>query len=125
MSSTEKHIALPMLINSNKVMKKYIFVLNAIELLKQIAVGRRISGVLYIDENTGCLTFKAYNRKPRLREKLIGLLDFGRVTESKERIKVYESFPKVLGTARITGILDRDIRTAKDALITREIIERT
>ena len=46
-------------------MKKYIFVLNAIELLKQIAVGRRISGVLYIDENTGCLTFKAYNRKPR------------------------------------------------------------
>ena len=124
MSSTEKHIALQMLISSNKVMKKYIFVLNAIELLKQIAVGRRISGVLYIDENTGCLTFKSYNRKPRLRERLIGLLDFGRVTESKERIKVYESFPKVLGTARITGILDRDIKTAKDALITREIIER-
>ena len=105
-------------------MKKYIFVLNAVELLKKIAAGRRIPGVIYIDEDTGCLTFKAYNRKPRLHERLIGLLDFGRVTETKKLIKVYESIPKVLGTARITGILDRDIRTAKDALITREIIDR-
>ena len=113
-----------MLINSNKVMKKYIFILNAIELLKKIAAGRRIPGVIYIDEDTGCLTFKAYNRKPRLHERLIGLLDFGRVTETKKLIKVYESIPKVLGTARITGILDRDIRTAKDALIVRDIIER-
>ena len=105
-------------------MKKYIFVLNAVELLKKIAAGRRIPGVIYIDEDTGCLTFKAYNRKPRLHERLIGLLDFGRVTETKKLIKVYESIPKVLGTAHINDILDREVKTAKEALVVRDIIDR-
>ena len=48
-------------------MKKYIFVLNGVELLKKIAVDKRAEGVLFIDESTGCLTFKAYNRKSKKR----------------------------------------------------------
>lgn len=57
-------------------MKKYIFVLNGVELLKKIAVDKRAEGVLFIDENTGCLTFKAYNRKSkkRWRDKIIRYL---------------------------------------------------
>ena len=31
-------------------MKKYIFVLNAIELLAQLMNGKRVKGVLYLDE---------------------------------------------------------------------------
>ena len=104
-------------------MKKYIFVLNAVELLKKIAAGRRIPGVIYIDEDTGCLTFKAYNRKPRLHERLIGLLDFGRVTETKKLIKVYESIPKDLGTPRVMNVLEREVKEAKNALIDWELIE--
>ena len=33
-------------------MKKYIFVLNAIELLAQLMNGKRVKGVLYLDQNT-------------------------------------------------------------------------
>ena len=42
-------------------MKKYIFVLNAIELLAQLMNGKRVKGVLYLVQNTGKLTFKAYH----------------------------------------------------------------
>ena len=109
-----------------QVMKKYIFVLNAIELLKQLVNGKRVEGVLYIDAATGRLTFKAYNRKSkkRWRDRVIQYLEHGWVKESKERIKVYESIPKVMGTAHIMGVLDREIKTAKDALVVREIMDR-
>ena len=107
-------------------MKKYIFVLNAIELLKQLLNGKRVEGVLYIDENTGRLTFKAYNRKSKKysHDRLIRYLEHGWVKESAERIKVYESIPKVIGTARILDALDREMQEAEDALLTREIIDR-
>ena len=106
-------------------MKKYIFVLNGVELLKKIAVDKRAEGVLFIDENTGCLTFKAYNRKSkkRWRDRIIRYLEHGWVKESAERIKVYESIPKVIGTARMMGTLDREMQSAKDALIERQIID--
>ena len=45
-------------------MKKYIFILNAIELLKLLLDGKYVQGVLYMDQNTGRITFKAYNRQP-------------------------------------------------------------
>ncbi len=67
-----------------QVMKKYIFVLNALELMTRLYVGKRVEGVLYMDENTGRLTFKAYNRQPRVREKdrLVKKLPWGWVKES-------------------------------------------
>jgi hypothetical protein len=104
-------------------MKKYIFVLNAIELLKQLLNGKRVEGVLYMDQNTGRLTFKAYNRQPRIRQKdvLVKKLPWGWVKESLERIKVFGSFPKDMGTAQVMGLLDEHTRDAKNALIDREL----
>ena len=104
-------------------MKKYIFVLNAIELFSKLMDGKRVQGVLYIDGNTGRLTFKAYNRqsRTRLRDRLICRMEHGWVKESEERIKVYESVPKELGTAHVMAILDREVKDAKDALIDREL----
>ena len=104
-------------------MKKYIFVLNAIELMTKLYVGKRVEGVLYMDENTGRLTFKAYNRKPKQREKdmMVKKLPWGWVKESLERIKVFGSFPKDMGTARVMGLLDEHTRDAKNALIDREL----
>ena len=106
-------------------MKKYIFVLNGVELLKKIAVDKRAEGVLFIDENTGCLTFKAYNRKSkkRWRDRIIRYLEHGWVKESAERIKVYESVPKILGTAKVMSVLDREAGEVREALINREIFE--
>ena len=51
------------------IMKKYIFILDALELMTKLMVGKRVEGVLFMDENTGRLTFKAYNRQPRVRKK--------------------------------------------------------
>jgi hypothetical protein len=104
-------------------MKKYIFVLNALELMTRLYVGKRVEGVLYMDENTGRLTFKAYNRQPRVREKdrLVKKLPWGWVKESLERIKVFGSFPKDMGTAQVMGLLEEHTRDAKNALIDREL----
>ena len=104
-------------------MKKYVFVLNAIELLKQLLNGKRVEGVLYMDQNTGRLTFKAYNRQPRVRQKdvLVKKLPWGWVKESLERIKVFGSFPKDMGTAQVMGLLEEHHHDAKNALIEREL----
>ena len=104
-------------------MKKYIFVLNAIELLNQLVNGKRVEGVLYVDENTGKLTFKAYNRKPYVRKKdiLVKKLPWGWVKESMERIKVFGSFPKEYSTPKVMGLLEEHTKDAKSALIDREL----
>ena len=74
-------------------MKKYIFILDALELMTKLIAGKRVEGVLYVDENTGRLTFKAYNRQPRVSEKdrMVKKLPWGWVKESMERIKVFGS----------------------------------
>ena len=104
-------------------MKKFVFILNAIELINKLIDGKRVEGVLYLDQNTGKLTFKAYNRQPRVREKdvMIKKLPWGWVKESMERIKVFGSFPNDMGTAAVMGLLDEHTRDAKDALIDREL----
>ena len=104
-------------------MKKYIFVLDALELMTKLFVGKRVEGVLYMDENTGHLTFKAYNRQPRKRDKdrMVKKLPWGWVKESMERIKVFGSFPKEVGTARVMGLLEEHTKEAKNALIDREL----
>jgi hypothetical protein len=104
-------------------MKKYIFVLDALELMTKLFVGKRVEGVLYMDENTGHLTFKAYNRQPRKRDKdrMVKKLPWGWVKESMERIKVFGSFPKEYSTPRVMGLLEEHTKEAKNALIDREL----
>ena len=110
------------LINST-IMKKYILILNAYELMKKLLSGKRVKGVLFIDENTGKLTFKAYNRKPqvRFRDRLLKKLPWGWVKESSERIKVHHSFPKSMTTAELIINLDHETSEAKDVLVCREL----
>jgi len=99
--------------------------MNAIELISQVMNGKRVEGVLYVDQQTGRLTFKAYNRQPRVRHKdeLVRKLPWGWVKESLERIKVFGSFPKDYGTATVMGLVDETACEAKNALIDRELIE--
>ena len=106
-----------------QVMKKYIFILDALELMTKLIVGKRVEGVLYMDENTGRLTFKAYNRQPRVREKdrMVKKLPWGWVKESMERIKVFGSFPKEYSTPQMMGLLEEHNQDAKNALIEREL----
>ena len=104
-------------------MKKYILVLNAINVTAKLLKEKRVEGVLFLDENTGKLTFKAYNRQPRVREKdrLVKKLPWGWVKESMERIKVFGSFPKEYSTAQVMGMLDEHTKDAKNALVEKEL----
>ena len=106
-------------------MKKFIFVLNAIELIEKLINGKRVEGVLYIDKDTHRLTFKAYNRLPQVRRKdrMVKKLPWGWVKESLERIKVYGSFPKDLGTAAVICLNEEHGHDVKNALIERELRE--
>ena len=108
---------------NSRTMKKYIFVLNAINVMAKLLKEKRVEGVLYVDQNTGKLTFKAYNRQPRVREKdrMVKKLPWGWVKESIERVKVYGSFPKAYSTPQIMGLLDGHAKDAKNALIDREL----
>ena len=103
-------------------MRKKVFVLNAIELMNQLMNGKRVEGVLYVDQNTGKLTFKAYNRQQRVREKdrLVKKLPWGWVKESIERIKVFGSFPKDFCTAQVIELLNEHNQDAKNALISND-----
>ena len=96
-------------------MKKYIEI--PMEVLERLVDDKCVEGSLRRDRWTGKISFKAYNRQPRIREK------DRLVKESLERIKVYGSFPKDLGTARVMGLLEDHTRDAKNALIDREIID--
>ena len=104
-------------------MKKYIYVLNAISVMAKLLNEKRVEGVLFLDENTGKLTFKAYNRQPRVREKdrMVKKLPWGWVKESLERIKVFGSFPKDFCTTQVMELLDEHAKDAKNALIEREL----
>ena len=104
-------------------MRKNVFVLNAIELMNQLLSGKRVEGVLYVDQNTGKLTFKAYNRQVRVREKdrLVKKLPWGWVKESIERVKVFGSFPKDFCTAQIIELLNEHNQDAKNALVEQEL----
>ena len=106
-------------------MRKFVFIQNVLDILSGAKKGKRIEGVLYMDKNTGLLTFKPYFRKaPKYsKDKLIAKLPWGWVKESLERIKVYGSFPKDLGTAAVINLQDDHNRSVKNALIEREIVE--
>ena len=102
-------------------MKKYIEI--PLEALERLVEGKCVEGSLRRDEWTGKITFRAYNRQPcnRYRDRMIRKLEHGWVKESKERIKLFESVPKELGTARLLAVIDREIQEAKGALIEREM----
>ena len=103
--------------------KKYIYILNAVSVMAKLLKDKRIEGVLYIDQNTGKLTFKAYNRQSREREKdrLVKKLPWGWVKESVERVKVFGSFPKDFCMAQIIGLMNEHNQDAKNALIDKEL----
>ena len=105
-------------------MKKYIFVLNAIELMTKLYVGKRVEGVLFMDENTGRLTFKAYNRKPRgSQDRLICPLESGWLKESPKRIKFFSSVKKEVGVAEIHNVMERGLDKAMSELFMAKLAE--
>ena len=102
-------------------MRKFIEISE--EVLVRLVSGKCVAGSLRRDEWTGKVMFVAYNRKPRHREKdkLVKKLPWGWVKESLERIKVFGSFPKDMGTAMMMGMFEEHTSDAKNALVEREL----
>ena len=105
-------------------MRKYIWILNALELMTKVIAGKRVEGVLYMDEETGRLTFKAYNRQPRDRhERVVCQLENGWLKESPLRYKFYNSVRKDLGRRMVDVVMHRELNTAMEALEIEEIMD--
>ena len=105
-------------------MNKYMFVLDALELMTKLIVGKRVEGVLYMDENTGRVTFKAYNRQPRQRhERVVCQLENGWLKESPQRYKFYNSVRKDLGRRIVDVVMHRELKTAMQTLEIEEILD--
>ena len=97
-------------------MKKSIEISN--ETLQAIMSGKRVQGSLGVNEWTGKLSFKAYNRQPRLRvkDRVIKQLENGWLKEGARRYKFYNSVKKEMGVARVEDIMFRELRTAMNEL---------
>ena len=103
--------------------KKYIEIPE--EILVGLSEGRYVEGSLHRDQWTGRLTFKAYNRQPRIRHKdrLICPLETGWLKESQQRIKFYSSVKKELGVAEVHNAMERDLDKAMSALFIERLHE--
>ena len=104
-------------------MKKYIEIEE--EVYNRILAGKYVDGSMHKAHHSSMLVFRAFNRKPRrrIKDRLIRMLEHGWVKESEERIKVFESVPKDIGTPRVMNVLERELKEVKNALIERDIIE--
>ena len=102
-------------------MRKYVEI--PLEVMERLVEGKCVEGSLRRDEWTGKVTFRAYQRQSRVRERdsLVKKLPWGWIKESVARIKVFGSFPKDMGTASVMGLLEEHNRNAKNALIEREL----
>ena len=104
-------------------MRKYIELSE--EVIARLVCGKCVEGSLRRDEWTGKVSFRAYQRQSRIREKdrLVKKLPWGWVKESLLRVKRYSSLPKELTLPEKLAILDEENELAKNALIESYIIE--
>ena len=105
---------------------KKIEIKNEANVMDALRRGLKVEGRLWLEETEDgelVIWFQQYDRTPRRLycDRLIRRLEHGWVRESVERIKVFESIPKDLGTSRVISVMDREHQTAKDALIDREL----
>jgi small nuclear ribonucleoprotein (snRNP)-like protein len=104
-------------------MKKYIVIEE--EVLVRLVSGKYVEGSLHRDKWTGMITFNAYNRLPRKRQKddLLKKTPWGWLKASIERVKRYSSVPKELSLEEKLAIFDEENELIKQALIENYIIE--
>ena len=108
----------------DKIMRKYIFILNAINVMAKLLKEKRVEGVLYLDQETGKITFKAYNRQPRDRhERVVCQLENGWLKESPQRYKFYNSVRKDLGRRLVDVVMHRELNAAMQVLEIEEMLD--
>lgn len=106
-------------------MRKYIFIMDVLDIMSGLLKGKRYEGVLYVDKNTRLLTFKPYFRKApkNAKDVLVAKLPWGWVKESAMRLKRHTSMPKDMTFAEKLAILDQENKLAKEALMKQELLD--
>ena len=107
---------------------KIIKIRNEQEIINVLQSGHRVEGRLMLivaGDGQKHIEFMAYNRSNRRRpqDRSIADLEHGWVKESTNRIKVFESIPKKLGTVRICSALQREIKEAQNILQLEDILK--
>ena len=104
-------------------MKKYIEISE--EALARLVCGKCVEGSLHRDQWTGRISFLAYNRQPRKRQKdlLVKKTPWGWLKASVARYKRYTSVPQDLTLEEQLAIFDRETDLIKEALIENYIME--
>ena len=104
-------------------MRKYVEI--PLEVLERLVEGKCVEGSLRRDEWTGKVTFKAYNRQPRLRhDRVVCQLENGWLKESPQRYKFYNSVKKDLGRRLVDVVMHRELNAAMHVLEVEEILDR-
>ena len=106
-------------------MKKFIFVVNAIELVARLLAGESIEGKLYIDKDTHVLTFKAWNRTAPKNSKYrkTGDTDFGSLWKSDRHLLWREKLPLSMGLDRMLTAMEADKNQAQKNLVDEYIFD--
>ncbi len=88
------------------------------DVIKKVKKGKYVEGSLRIDAETGQLTFRAWNRRPRNKkpDKLICELETGWLKESAQRVKFFSSVKKSLSVSRVYQAMDDDLFEAMQNL---------
>ena len=110
--------------------KKFVNILNMIEVMERLMKGFSVEGALYIDKETHQLAFKPYNRTSRQlgynkrpKPVLIKKLPWGWLKQSTRNNILRLSVPKDMGATQTMSIFNQNVREANDALFEQELIE--
>ena len=110
--------------------KKFVNILNLVEVMERLMKGLTVEGALYIDKDTHQLAFKPYNRMSRQpgynkrpKPVLIKKLPWGWLKQSTRNTILRLSVPKDMGTAHTMTIFNNHVREANNALIDMELKE--
>jgi len=103
-------------------MQKYVEF--PLEVMERLIEGKCVEGSLRLDEWTGKVTFKAYQRQPRnRRERVVCQLENGWLKESPQRYKFFNSVKKELGRRIVDVVMHRELNTAMQKLEIEEILD--
>ena len=103
-------------------MRKYVEI--PLEVMERLVEGKCVEGSLRRDEWTGKVTFRPYQRQPRVKhERVVCQLENGWLKESTQRYKFYNSVRKDLGRRLVNVVMQRELNAAMQALEIEEILD--
>ena len=103
-----------LLANNSEIMKKSVEFSK--ESITVIESGKKVVGQVFIDQVSGKLTFKQFNRNKRKKDIVIMALESGWLKESQTRMKFYSSVKKSVGAKCIRRAMNRDLMASMDAM---------